>query len=195
VEIEEKLDGLMALFASRQTGKEATLSASSSAPPQPTTSISLPATNSQSFLDPSASSASPLSCSRFDNPRAQQPLSSFSFPNFDLFNDVISKGIIGIEQAEESVRFFQSKTSSFPFVIVLPKMTLDALRRDRPFLLLSIITFGAFSNEKLQIQLELELRESLSKRIIVNCEKSLDLLQGLLVYLAWYVSIIWTEHA
>lgn len=83
------------------------------------------------------------------------------------------------------MRIFQSKASNFPFVLVPPKMTLDSLRREKPFLLLSILTFAAFSNEKLQLKLELELRQSLSKRIIVDSEKSLDLLQGVLVYLAW----------
>jgi hypothetical protein len=188
--MEEKLDGLMALLTSRQAGKDATPLESSSTPSQPTT-VSLPAADAQAFTHPFVSSVSSISSSRPDNFRAQQPLSAFngfSFPNFDPFQDVISKGIVEFGQAEESIRFFQSKASHFPFVLVPPKMTLDSLRREKPFLLLSILSCAASSNEKLQDQLELELRESLSRRVIVNGEKSLDLLQGVLVYLTWYVS-------
>jgi hypothetical protein len=186
--MEEKLDELMAMLASRQKGEEASPSESSPAPSQPTKSLSRPDTDSQAFSHPFASSVSSLSSSRADNLKAQQPLPIFSFPNFDPFNDVISKGILDFGQAEQSVRFFQSKSSDFPFVLVPSKMTLDSLRREKPFLLLSILSFAAFSNEKLQLRLELELRESLSKRLIVHSEKSLDLLQGVMVYLAWYES-------
>lgn len=74
-------------------------------------------------------------------------------------------------------------------------MTLDSLRREKPFLLLSILSSAASSNEKLQSQLELELRESLSRRVIVHGEKSLDLLQGVLVYLTWCVSRVQKRNA
>ncbi|KAE9374683.1 hypothetical protein N431DRAFT_543935 [Stipitochalara longipes BDJ] len=185
-EMEEKLDGLMALLASRQTGKEASPSESSSTPSHPPIAVSPPELELQAFTHPISSSVSSVSFSRSDDFRSQQSQPVFAFPNFDQFNDVISRGIISTNQAEKSIRYFQSKASQFPFVLVPPKMGLEALRRERPFFLLSILSFAAHHNEKLQLRLELELRESLSKRVIVHCEKSLDLLQGVLVYLAWY---------
>lgn len=188
--MEEKLDGLMALLASRQTGKEASSpsESSSSGPSQPIASISPPGTEIRAFTHPISSSVSSVSFSRSENFRPQQSLPVFSFPNFDQFNDVISKGFVSTAQAEKSVRYFQSRASHFPFVLVPPKWTLDSLRRERPFFLLSLLSFASHHNEKLQLRLELELRESLSKRVIVHCEKSLDLLQGVLIYLAWYAS-------
>jgi hypothetical protein len=187
--MEEKLDGLMALLASRQAGNGASSSESSSAPSQPTT-LSLPEADAQAFTHPFASSVSSITSSLPHSLRAQPLIgfNAFVFPNFDPFQDVISKGIVEFRQAEESIRFFQSKASRFPFVLVPPKMALDSLRREKPFLLLSILCSAASSDEKLQSQLELELRESLSRRVIVNGEKSLDLLQGVLVYLTWCVS-------
>ena len=187
-EMEEKLDGLMALLASRQAGKETSPSESSSAPSQPPAAVSPPETALQAFPHPISSSVSSVSFSRSDDFRSQQSMPVFTFPAFDQFNDVISRGIISTNQAEKSIRYFQSRALHFPFVLVPPKMSLDALRRERPFLLLSLLSFAAHHNEKLQLRLELELRESLSKRVIVNCEKSLDVLQGVLVYLAWCVS-------
>jgi hypothetical protein len=183
--MEEKLDGLMALLAARQAGEEASPSNTSSAPSQPPRAVSPPQTELQAFTHPISSSVSSVSLSRSENFRSQQPLPVFSFPNFPQFNDAISKGLVSATQAEKSVQYFQSRASHFPFVLVPSKWTLDSLRRERPFLLLSILSFAAHHNEKLQLRLELELRESLSKKVIVNCEKSLDLIQGVLVYLAW----------
>lgn len=183
--MEEKLDGLMALLVARQSGKEASPSKSSSVASQPAPASSPSETLNQAFTHPISSSVSPVSFSRSDGSRHQHSLPLFSFPNFDPFNDVISKGMVTFSQAEEFVRYFQSRASNFPFVLVPPKMNLDSLRRERPFFLLAILSFSAHKNEKLQDRLEIELRESLSRRIIVNCEKSIDILQGVLVYLAW----------
>jgi hypothetical protein len=185
--MEERLDGLMALLASKQAGEEASPSETSSAPSQPRIAVSPPETGLQAFTHPISSSVSLVSFSGSEDFRPQQSLPVFAFPNFDQFNDAISKGLVSITQAEKSVRYFQSRASHFPFVLVPPKWTLDSLRRERPFLLLSILSFAAHQNEKLQHRLELELRESLSKKVIVHCEKSLDLLQGVLLYLAWYI--------
>lgn len=209
--MEEKLDGLLALLAQRR-GVPAD---SSSAPsvPTPIPSLSLPETDTQAFsqtFTASSSSSSPrpntlpffppvqssgsfaspgvwTTLSQRHGPGPQQMLPVFLFPNFDPFNDVISKGLIPFEHAERSLQLFKSKASQFPFVLAPPNTSLDTLRRDRPFLLLAILAFAESANEKLQLQLELELRETLSKKVIVHGEKSLDILQGVLLYLAWYV--------
>lgn len=112
---------------------------------------------------------------------------SFQFSNivFDGFQDVISKGYVTFEQVEMSVRAFQAQAFNFPFVLVEPSLGLDILRRKRSFLLISILTFAADQNPALQSKLETELKDTLAKRVIVSGEKSLDLLQGLLVYLNW----------
>jgi hypothetical protein len=108
------------------------------------------------------------------------------YPPSDRPQDVISQGIIEFRVAEEYVRVFKSKANTFPFVVIPPHISLGTLRRERPFLLLSILAFGSNGNARLQNQLDLELREMLSRKIIVNGETSLDMLQGLLVYLTWY---------
>ena len=105
--------------------------------------------------------------------------------NFDDIQDVISRGIISFDKAEESLRVFQSSTRFFPFVAVPPRTSLDSLRREKPFLLLSILTLGAKKDFKFQQALELELRKSLSENIMLKGKKSLDLLQSVLVYLGW----------
>lgn len=110
--------------------------------------------------------------------------SQFPSTNIDDIQDVISRGIVDFDKAEESLRLFQSNARFFPFVVVSLRMSLESLRRKKPFLLLSILTVGAKKHSKVQKALELELRGLLSKNIMHNGKKSLDLLQSLLVYLS-----------
>lgn len=142
---------------------------------------------SNPFIQVSKSPYPPSANTTFEIPLK---LPNFQFSNvvFDGFQDSISKGYVSFEQAELSLQAFQAQASNFPFVVVDPTIGLDILRRKRPFLLLSILTYAASWNLSLQRQLETELKASLCKKVIMDGEKSLDLLQGLLVYLNWLVS-------
>lgn len=99
--------------------------------------------------------------------------------------DVIANGTIPFEEAEYYVQDFKDYASQFPFVIILPHENLDSIRRERPFVLLSILAVTSQFKQKLQSAIEKELREFFAKKVIVEGVKSLDLLQGLLLYLAW----------
>jgi len=174
--MEQKLDSLYALLAS---GAEV-----------PKGTGGLP-----TITQPEPQSAFPFeTLYPYNSPPPRSPLRSvaqhfpvFSLPYlvFDDIQDVISKGVVTFDLAERSLQLFRTKACNFPFVVISEQASLDFLRRERPFLLHSILTFGAQADLKLQRTLELELRESLSKKVIVNGEKSIDLLQGILLYLAW----------
>jgi hypothetical protein len=121
------------------------------------------------------------------------PFSNYPFPlpttaPFSILNDiedVISRGIITIENAEESVQHFRTTASNAPFVIISPDTPLDYLRRQKPFLLLTILAANVRDNINVQKLLDEEVREKLSRKVFVSGEKSMDLLQGILVYLTW----------
>ncbi|RFU31464.1 hypothetical protein B7463_g4854, partial [Scytalidium lignicola] len=100
--------------------------------------------------------------------------------------DAIDKKIISLDVAGKYLQIYRTHASYFPFVVIHPHDTLYSLRQYKPFLLLSILTVSAKSNSPHQRRLEIELRQTLGTKVIVNGEKSLDLLQGLLVYLCWY---------
>ncbi|CAG8948861.1 hypothetical protein HYFRA_00001984 [Hymenoscyphus fraxineus] len=123
--------------------------------------------------------------------------SIFPFPDY-VFNDLddcISKGMISFESAEDSLKYFKTKSHTFPFVLYPDEsMGLDWMRRERPFLLLAILTSAQGRNRRVQEVLEGELKAELGRRVIMVGEKSLDLLQGLLVYLAWYHMYIHPEN-
>lgn len=180
-EMEQKLDGLMALLNSQGRALD------------PTPSITPPPVDTldcENFDEPSSILLN-MSNQRHQILSNPHQFSLFSLPKstVDIVGDVISKDIISYDLAAEYLQYYRTKSKYFPFVIISPHESLDSLRRERPFLLLAVLAMSAIlSSTKLQKTLDLELRENLSRRTIVNGEKSLDLLQGLLVYLVWYVS-------
>lgn len=175
--MEQRIESLYELLS---TSKDATKGV---APPPVTVEPDAQTTFSFEATPPFCDSPS----SRAPHRKINQQFQVFSLPClvFDDVQDVISKGIVSFARAEESLQSFRGKACNFPFVYVSPQTSLDTLRREKPFLLHAILTVGAQSNFKLQDRLELELRELLSKKVFVGGEKSMDLLQGVLVYLAW----------
>lgn len=83
---------------------------------------------------------------------------------------------------------FRAMIPYFPFVPLPSDLSITELAAERPFLLLAMVTCAASKYPRLQKALNEELKETLCCEAIVDGERSLDLLQGLLVYLAWYSS-------
>jgi hypothetical protein len=100
---------------------------------------------------------------------------------------VIDQRNLSIGRAEELLRSFRCMSPYFPFVIVPPKATVQSLSRTSPFLLLAILASASTADLQLCYQLDLELKRVLSAKVIIEGQKSLDFLQGLLVYAAWLV--------
>ena len=65
--------------------------------------------------------------------------------------------------------------------------TVLGLARTKPFLLLAILTVASLSDTSLHPQLDHEFKRILSAKVIVEGQKSLDFLRGMLIYIAWYV--------
>lgn len=97
--------------------------------------------------------------------------------------DVIEAGLISVEKAEDLLQIYRKQSGNFPFVHV--PQSLASFRQEKPFLMLSVLAMASRNNRKLQELLEHKLREELSQKVIMEGQKSMDLLQGLLVYLAW----------
>jgi hypothetical protein len=81
---------------------------------------------------------------------------------------------------------YRKRQAYFPFVIVLDEWNPTSMAAERPFLLLAVITCASSQRPHLQAALAEEFRKTLAARIIVDGERNLDLLQGLLVHLSWY---------
>ncbi|KIW17362.1 hypothetical protein PV08_04556 [Exophiala spinifera] len=81
--------------------------------------------------------------------------------------------------------FKQIHSKYLPFVIVDQRIDATTLRRTSPVLFLAIAATSARDDNLLQKRLGAELKKILCERVLVNNERSLELLQALLVYLTW----------
>lgn len=88
-------------------------------------------------------------------------------------------------QVEESLRFFRSRMlPCFPFIKLAPDITAWQLHQDRPFLLQAILVVTTFSTQG-KTNLVEKLKHTLYTSALLNVQSNIDLLLGLLTYLAW----------
>jgi hypothetical protein len=78
----------------------------------------------------------------------------------------------------------------FPFAIVPPHLTSAQIREQRPFLWKGIMVEACLFDGARQILLGNELLREVSEAAFVKPEKSLDLLHGLQLLVAWLVSLL-----
>ena len=111
-----------------------------------------------------------------------------SATGIDELPSYLADGILTPFQAQELLNLFRdSMNQYFPFVVIPREMSIVSMSKQRPFLFLAIMTSACPTHKPLQRALDASFRNILSQRVVFNGEKSLDLLQGLLVYLAWSV--------
>jgi hypothetical protein len=73
-----------------------------------------------------------------------------------------------------------------PFVVIPTGTHVSILAKTRPFLLQAITAVTFFHDTTMQQRMAKYLIRQFSERVLINCEKSLDILQSLLVFLNWY---------
>jgi hypothetical protein len=93
---------------------------------------------------------------------------------------------------EMYLKRFRSLSTYFPFVGLPENWTAQSLISSRPFLVFGILCATCRNNPLLHYRLDIEFKKALSDRVLVRGEASLDLLQGMLVYIAWWVPALYT---
>ncbi len=73
----------------------------------------------------------------------------------------------------------------FPFIQIPVESNVPSLSRTSPFLLLAVLTTASIGEPMLYHQMDHEFKRILSSKVIVEGRKSLDFLEGLLIYIAW----------
>ena len=101
--------------------------------------------------------------------------------------DVIDQGLLTIHAADTLLKEYRATLAPYcPFVMMPPQMTAENLRREKPFLFLAILTAALCDNMPLQRKLETEVKKTMSECLIFDGPVSFEVLQGILVHLAWY---------
>ena len=99
--------------------------------------------------------------------------------------DVISQGWLTINQAEELVRAFHLDFGHASPFVAIPSISLERLRMERPCLLMGMLITSSRKDFALQTILENEFKTNFCSQVMMDGARSLELLQGLLVYISW----------
>jgi hypothetical protein len=103
-------------------------------------------------------------------------------------NDVVDDGIISIETARQLFQIYRDVLFPLcPAVAVDHTVTADDMRRTRPTLFLAMIAAAAGKdNAALSAVLEREVMHAYATRSLIQSEKSLELVQAMLISSVWY---------
>lgn len=102
--------------------------------------------------------------------------------------DLIERGVIDAETATKAFnRFTERYAPIVPVVVFPPGTTMNTVRETKPILFHAImaIVIGYFQ-PSLQTQLTSEVHRIFAEKIVIKGEKSLELIQALLVSCFWY---------
>jgi hypothetical protein len=107
--------------------------------------------------------------------------------HIDCLTNVVLHDLGGLAAAHRRLETFQQHfVNYFPFVVVPPTASVEALRYDNPFLFLCIMAVTSFEDPMLQRRLGQGIKRQICDRLVMGHEVSMDLLQGLLIFVAWY---------
>lgn len=163
-DLEGKLDGILSSLESRNDAASTPQSYS-----LPETRVASRASNGQPL------ESSPASCSDFDTIRR----------NASATQDWASRLELDEHLLEDLLQRYRKMQHHFPFVVVHTHWGVPEMLQSRPCLLLAAVANAASHYPELQERLAKELRNLFARQIVVDGESSLDLLQALLVHLAW----------
>ena len=87
---------------------------------------------------------------------------------------------------QRSLTVFRQLTNNFPFVALRPDADAISMVADRPVSTTAICAVASAAQQDVQERLAQAFRLALSTKVILQGEKSMDLLVGLLIFLAWH---------
>ena len=93
---------------------------------------------------------------------------------------------IGPAAAQHYLEVFQRKmAANFPFVIIPSKVDAALLRTRKPTLFGAVVVAASFEDIKQQTFYGENLLRHFTEELLIKGEKTLELLQALLIYISW----------
>lgn len=105
------------------------------------------------------------------------------------FIDIIDRGLIDVQTAINAFNHYVKEIApKLPIVVFPPGTTMASIRRHKPilFLVIMAIAMGHFRSE-LQTSLVREVHRVFADSVIVKGEKSLELVQAIMLACVWYM--------
>ncbi|KAJ5355628.1 Transcription factor [Penicillium concentricum] len=105
------------------------------------------------------------------------------------FADMIDRGIVDYKTASAAFeRYIHQMAPSMPFVVFPPGTTMGEVRRNKPCLFLAIIgaAIGVFNPDAQPILVN-EVYRLLAEHVVIKGQKSLELVQTIMVCSIWYL--------
>lgn len=100
---------------------------------------------------------------------------------------IVDRGLLSEAEADYFLKIYQLElVPKFPFVLLAQGETVSRLMNQQPFLFLSIVSATMRSGHPLRTTVAEEIMKHVTVRVVVQSERNLELLQGLLVCSAWY---------
>jgi len=89
-------------------------------------------------------------------------------------------------QTERFIEIFKTHMSpQFPFVIAPAHISAHELEKEKPFLYHAIVVVVSCKDVAKQTILRKDFMAGLCEKVLIQNKKSLDILQGLLIFIAW----------
>lgn len=131
----------------------------------------------------------PTASKQWRRPVADEWASSAKPGASNEFADMIDRGIISHNTANLAFeRYVVQMAPELPFVVFPPGTTMGEVRRNKPFLFLSIIAASvSVFNPDAQPILVNELYRIIAEQVVVKGYKSLELVQTIMVCAIWYM--------
>jgi hypothetical protein len=125
------------------------------------------------------------------NPKTSDNVATSITATLERLYDHVVPRLVSTSSAERLLlRFTTAMTPHFPFVVLPLNASLDTLQQERPLLLLAILAAAAYDDIALQRRLGKEITQTITYIMLHGTAMSLEILQALLVHLAWYVLTI-----
>ncbi|EXJ70391.1 uncharacterized protein A1O5_06459 [Cladophialophora psammophila CBS 110553] len=99
---------------------------------------------------------------------------------------LFGNAVLAQDKAASYLSKYQKMCAYFPFVPIPEKVSIEELAATQPFTLHAILMVSSDENKDLQRMLEKSFRDQILRTVMIDGERSIDLLMALIVYLAWY---------
>ena len=183
-QLEQKLDGLVTLLTSNKSTLQANPSSQTSGEFFPRSPVSLE--SNASTVGPST--AAPPSGIMNGGMTTVQNINDSILPNDPV--DGAADRSLSVDRGDQEaelllLEFKTNMTQQFPFVVIAAESTSQSLQHEKPLLWKAIMVAASHEKSDRQLALGSKLMEDLTTRLLLGVERSLDLLQALLIFIAW----------